>query len=271
MSYLGSSDSPRLLKQVRAVAEPFWRQRLEAGHSSKRRGDHPCSCGHPAFWHDLYHDRDDGEWEVCWCFLSERARAHAEACDVCDCMRLLPEGESAQLPSRAALPYAEPLPELSEPCRDPAPTTVPTRRSRRRSPLQGRPKATFVPSSNLDERIDPVPPDNPPSQSPSPTSSQGTNREELDHTKDDVVGPLLLVLWAGSPLAAIAAGFAFGGWDVHGAISLTPLGFILVVGYFAFFAMFVHAAFSAIWNRLRRQSPNTAEARSPMPTTDVRR
>ncbi len=86
--YMGTSDFPKLLKDIRPAALARWKAALAREGTPPGR---PCRCGHTNIWHDFYHERDDGEWEVCWggegggsspsggCGFKER-------CDVCECI-----------------------------------------------------------------------------------------------------------------------------------------------------------------------------------------
>lgn len=82
IGYMGTSDSPRLLKDIRLQALSRWEAALIRNHG--RAPGRPCRCGHTRAWHDLYHQREDGEWEACWCESGDCG--FKERCDVCDCM-----------------------------------------------------------------------------------------------------------------------------------------------------------------------------------------
>ncbi len=83
--YLGTPDSPNLLREIRPVAATRWKKALS--RKGKVPGT-PCRCGHTTIWHDFYHQREDGEWEVCWCASVDCVRK--ERCDVCECMNFTP-------------------------------------------------------------------------------------------------------------------------------------------------------------------------------------
>lgn len=88
--YMGTRDAPKLLREIRPAALARWEAALAREGTPPER---PCRCGHTSIWHDFYHRREDGEWEVCWgdsgdCGFKER-------CDVCECVefRQLPDDE----------------------------------------------------------------------------------------------------------------------------------------------------------------------------------
>ena len=82
IGYMGTSDLPKLLKDIRPAALARWKAALIRNHG--RAPGRPCRCGHTRPWHDIYHQREDEEWEACWCESGDCG--FKERCDVCDCM-----------------------------------------------------------------------------------------------------------------------------------------------------------------------------------------
>ncbi len=88
IGYMGTEDSPKLLKDIRPAALARWKAVLARGGAPSGK---LCRCGHTRPWHDFYHQREDGKWEVCWCRdgaddFPSGACGLKERCDVCDCM-----------------------------------------------------------------------------------------------------------------------------------------------------------------------------------------
>jgi class 3 adenylate cyclase/trans-aconitate methyltransferase len=77
---------PRLLKDVRAGASSRWEAALARRHG--RAPGRACRCGHTRPWHDFYHLREDGEWEVCWCESGDCGIK--ERCELCECIEFTP-------------------------------------------------------------------------------------------------------------------------------------------------------------------------------------
>jgi hypothetical protein len=86
--YLGSPSAPRLRREIQPLAEAHWNEARAAGTIS--RSTPLCRCGHTRVYHDIYHERADGEIQECWgCEPDCGAR---EMCDVCQCEEFSPKG-----------------------------------------------------------------------------------------------------------------------------------------------------------------------------------